>query len=131
MEPSLPAVPGMSMPVKYLCVAPFGMEEGTGGDISGQSFGLIVGEQVKFDLYASNTRKQDEMGLFAATDPHDISLITTMETQLDMNNDNAGTMIPIQLQVLATEIGTLEVWCASHDNDQKWKLEFNVRQENK
>jgi molecular chaperone DnaK (HSP70) len=130
IEPSLPAVPGMSIPIKYLCVAPFGMEEGSGGEISDQSFGLIVGEQVKFDLYASNTRKQDEIGSFAESDQNDISLVTSMETQLEIDNDSAGTMIPILLQVSATEIGTLELWCASHENDQKWKLEFNVRQEN-
>lgn len=130
IEPSLPAVPGMSIPVKYLCVAPFGMEEGSGGDIVGQSFGLIVGEDVKFDLYASNTRKQDEIGSFAETDQDDINQVTSMETQLDLDNDTAGTMIPIHLQVSVTEIGTLEVWCVSHENDQKWKLEFNVRQEN-
>jgi molecular chaperone DnaK (HSP70) len=130
IEPSLPAVPGMSIPVKYLCVAPFGMEEGSEGKISGQSFGLIVGEQVKFDLYASNTRKQEKIGSFAETGQDDISLITSMETQLEMDNDSTGTMIPINLQVSATEIGTLELWCASHENDQKWKLEFNVRQEN-
>jgi len=129
IEPSLPAVPGMSIPVKYLCVAPFGMEEGSGGEISGQSFGLIVGENVKFDLYASNTRKHDEMGIFAVTDTNDIRLVTSMETQLDMNNDSTGTMIPILIQVSATEIGTLELWCVSHDNNQKWKLEFNVRQD--
>jgi molecular chaperone DnaK (HSP70) len=128
IEPSLPAVPGMSIPVKYLCVAPFGIEEGSGGEISGKKFGLIVGEQVKFDLYASNTRKQDEMGAFAETDKDEISLVTSMETQLDRNSDTSGTMIPIHLQVLATEIGTLELWCVSQENDQKWKLEFNVRQ---
>jgi len=129
IEPSLPAVPGMSIPVKYLCVAPFGIEEGSGGEISGQKFGLIVGEQVKFDLYASNTRKQDEMGAFAETVKDEISLVTSMETQLDRNNDSAGTMIPIHLQVLTTEIGTLELWCVSQESDQKWKLEFNVRKD--
>jgi len=129
IEPSLPAVPGMSIPVKHLCVAPFGMEEGSNGKISDQNFGLIVGEQVKFDLYASNTRLQDEMGSIFESDNDDIRLITSMETQLDMDNNNTGTMIPIYLQVSATEIGTLELWCVSHDNEQRWKLEFNVRQD--
>ena len=128
IEPSLPAVPGMSIPVKYLCVASFGMEEGSGGEITDQNYGLILGETVKFDLYASNTRKQDQMGFFAETEKDDITLVSSMETQLEKDNDSSGTMIPIRIQVSATEIGTLELWCVSNENDQKWKLEFNVRE---
>jgi len=33
VETSMPAVPGMEPPVKALCVAPFGMEEGTQADV--------------------------------------------------------------------------------------------------
>jgi hypothetical protein len=33
IETSMPAVPGMAAPLKALCVAPFGMEEGTESDI--------------------------------------------------------------------------------------------------
>jgi len=129
IEPSLPAVPGMEMPVKYLCLAPFGMEEGTGEEITGQNFGLIVGEPVKFDLYASNTRKQDTIGSFAENNIDDILPVTSMETHLEMEKNNDGTMIPIHLHVSATEIGTLEVSCVSDESDQKWKLAFNVREE--
>jgi hypothetical protein len=28
-----------------------------------------------------------------------------------------------------TEIGTLELWCLSRDGKQRWKLEFNVREQ--
>ena len=44
VETSMPAVPGFEPPVKALCVAPFGMEEGTQADIPPQEFGLVVGE---------------------------------------------------------------------------------------
>jgi hypothetical protein len=27
-----------------------------------------------------------------------------------------------------TEIGTLELWCVSRDDERRWKLEFNLRQ---
>jgi hypothetical protein len=27
-----------------------------------------------------------------------------------------------------TEIGTLELWCVSRQDDKRWKLEFNVRE---
>ncbi|KPA18177.1 molecular chaperone DnaK [Candidatus Magnetomorum sp. HK-1] len=128
IESSLPAVPGMQTPVKYLCVAPFGMEEGTDQKISGQEFGLVVGEQVKFDLFGSGTRKKDTVGIFANPDQEDITPITSMETRLDIENNNEGTIVPIQLEVTATEIGTLELWCVSKTDNQKWKLAFNVRE---
>jgi hypothetical protein len=28
-----------------------------------------------------------------------------------------------------TEVGTLELWCISRDGKQRWKLEFNVREQ--
>ncbi|MBF0452250.1 MAG: Hsp70 family protein [Candidatus Magnetomorum sp.] len=128
IEPSLPAVPGMTIPIKYLCVAPFGMEEGTSQEISGQEFGLVVGEEVKFDLFGSSTRKNDTVGMFADSDQTDITPITSMETRLDIDKDSAGTVVPIHLHVTATEIGTLELWCVSRADNQKWRLAFNVRE---
>jgi hypothetical protein len=62
VEASLPAVPGMPAPVKALCVAPFGMEEGTESQIPDKEFGLVIGEPVKFDFLGSNTRHNDGIG---------------------------------------------------------------------
>ena len=38
------AVPGAPRPLRALCVAPFGMEEGTRVDVPGDEIGLIVGQ---------------------------------------------------------------------------------------
>ncbi|MES2697125.1 MAG: Hsp70 family protein, partial [Verrucomicrobiota bacterium] len=48
IESAMPAVPGMEPPVRALCVAPFGMEEGTTADVPPQEFGLVVGEPTRF-----------------------------------------------------------------------------------
>src|SRR5438045_8429292 len=45
VEAAVPAVPGFEPPVKALCVAPFGIEEGSRADIPTQEFALVVGEQ--------------------------------------------------------------------------------------
>jgi len=51
-----------------------------------------------------------------------------VETRLD---GEAGAVIPVTLQVRVTEIGTLELWCVSREDGRKYRLEFNVRnQEN-
>ena len=53
VETSLPAVPGAPPPLKALCVAPFGMEEGTEADVPGQEFGLVVGAPAEFRFLGS------------------------------------------------------------------------------
>jgi hypothetical protein len=128
VESSLPAVPGMPTPIKYLCVAPFGMEEGTKQEISGQEFGLVVGEEARFDMFGSAVRKNDTVGHFIESSESEIVPITSMETNLDIDQNSEGTVVPIHLHVNATEIGTLELWCVSQTDDQQWKLEFNVRE---
>jgi hypothetical protein len=122
---SMPAVPGMPQPVKVLCVAPFGMEEGSRQAIEDREFGLVVGETARFDFLGSATRKTDQAGEIIESWEDDIDPIATMETALD---GNSGDMIPVMLETRATEIGTLEIWCISRLDDRQWRLEFNVRE---
>ena len=39
------------------------------------------------------------------------------------------TVLPVRLETRVTEVGTLEVWCVSRDGSQRWKLEFNIREQ--
>jgi hypothetical protein len=55
----------------------------------------------------------------------DVEAITTIETTLD---GTYGSVIPVSIQIKVTEIGTLEIWCVSRQDDKRWKLEFNVRE---
>jgi hypothetical protein len=124
---SLPAVPGMPVPIKALCVAPFGMEEGTEAALANQEFVLVVGEPVKFDFLGSSVRIDDTIGQVVEEWEDDIEEITTMETTL---SGDTGTAIPVILEIRVTEIGTLEIWCVSKvEPDRRWKLEFNVREQ--
>ncbi len=123
---ALPAVPGMPVPIKALCVAPFGMEEGARARLEDQEFVLMVGEPVKFDFLGSTVRLEDPMGAVVDDWEEDVEEITTLETTLD---GEPGTAIPVYLEIYVTEIGTLEIWCVSReDPHQRWKLEFNVRE---
>ncbi len=122
---SMPAVPGMPQPVKALCVAPFGMEEGSRQAIEDREFGLIVGETARFDFLGSVIRKTDQAGEIVESWEDDIDPVTGMETALD---GRAGDMIPVTLETRATETGTLEIWCISRLDDRQWRLEFNVRE---
>jgi molecular chaperone DnaK (HSP70) len=122
---ALPAVPGMPAPIKALCVAPFGMEEGSETELTEREFNLVVGEPAKFDFLGSAARTNDAVGTLIEDWEGDVEPITTIETTLD---GTYGSVIPVSIQIKVTEIGTLELWCVSRQDDKRWKLEFNVRE---
>jgi hypothetical protein len=35
--------------------------------------------------------------------------------------------VRVTLEAVATETGTLELWCVAAEEGRRWKLEFNVR----
>jgi len=123
---AMPAVPGMPTPVKALCVAPFGMEEGTDINIIGKEFALVVGEPVRFEFLGASARRQDRAGEIVEDWHEEIEEIATIETILD---GETGQVVRVIIEIRATEIGTLELWCVSVEDGQKWKLEFNIREQ--
>jgi hypothetical protein len=123
---AMPAVPGLPSPTKALCVASFGMEEGTTADITEREFMLLVGEPVVFDFLGSTTRVDDAIGTVVEDWQGEIEAITTLETTLE---GDQGQVIPVSLELHVTEVGTLEVYCVSKIDARKWKLEWNVREQ--
>jgi hypothetical protein len=123
---AMPAVPGMPVPTKALCVASFGMEEGTEAVLKDREFVLIVGEPVKFDIMTSSSRFDDAIGDVVEEWDADIEALTSIETTLD---GEYGSFIPVTIEIKVTEVGTLEFWCVSKIDERKWKLEFNVREQ--
>lgn len=130
IESSMPSVPGIPTPIKALCVVPFGMEEGTEAQVREREFGLVVGENAVFPLLAANNRREDKIGEVVEDWSGDIQEITTMETHLPATDTEEDVnVIPVYLESHMTEIGTLELWCVARDSDRKWKLEFNIREQ--
>src|SRR5690606_9446485 len=62
VESAMPAVPGMPPPLSALCLAPFGLEEGTRADMPEAEFGLVIGEPVRFRFFGSSVRRDDRAG---------------------------------------------------------------------
>lgn len=130
VESAMPSVPGVPTPIKALCVVPFGTEEGTRADIQEKGFGLVVGSPAVFQLLASNLRKTDRAGEVIEDWAGEIEPVTEMEVHLPASAETAaGGMVPVWLQSIVTEVGTLEIWCVSREGGERWKLEFNLRQE--
>lgn len=130
VEASMPAVPGLSPPLRALCVAPRGMEEGTSLDVPGQELGLIVGEPVEFRFLASSVRRGDQVGDVIEEVAADSGLeeLAPVHATLPAGEGRAGTLIPVHLRSHLTEVGVLELFCVARDGEQRWKLEYDVRE---
>ncbi len=130
IESSMPAVPGIPAPMMALCIVPFGQEEGTDVDIRQQEFGLVVGEPAVFHLLSSNVRKKDDAGQIVEDWSGEIEEVTTMDAEMTPDSaDEGGKIIPVWLNMKLTEVGSLEIWCVSRDDEKRrWKLEFNIRE---
>jgi hypothetical protein len=128
VEAAMPAVPGMPPPVDAVCVAPFGMEEGTTAELEGREFGVVVGQPMEFRFFASSVRRGDKVG--AAIESWDVgdelSEMPPLKAVLQADG-HEGALVPVRLHSVVTEVGTLQVWCVERDGPGKWKLEFDVR----
>jgi hypothetical protein len=127
IETAMPAVPGMAPPLKALCVAPFGMEEGSEAEVEDREFGLVIGEPAEFRFLASSTRPDDRVGTMLEEVDDRVLELPPVATALE--GEGEGQLVPVHLRSRVTEVGTLELWCVEKDGPRRWKLEYNVRQE--
>ena len=128
IESAMPAIPGMEPPIQALCVAPFGMEEGSELELPGQQFGLVVGEPVHFRFFASSTRRNDQIGdLLDFWAPDELQELSEIQATLSAENRQAGDVVQVKLHARVTEAGTLELLAVSVDGAERWKVEFDVR----
>ncbi len=131
IEKAVPAVPGIEPPINAMCVVPFGMEEGSHVQVPGSELGLVIGEQVEFRFLSSSASKNDRPGdvLDEYAWPEVLTETAPISAKLDAEGLEAGTVVPVRLEAHLTEIGTLELWSVRTDGSQRWRLEFNVREQ--
>jgi molecular chaperone DnaK (HSP70) len=128
IESAMPAVPGLPPEIEALCIAPFGMEEGTQEELPDDEFGLVVGEPVRFRFFASNTRRDDTVGTrLDYWSEEELSELAEIEITLAEDGRRAGEVVPVHLRAAVTEVGTLELQAVSQKDNGLWKIEFDVR----
>jgi hypothetical protein len=128
VESAMPAVPGFAPPVQALCVAPFGMEEGTEAEVAAQEFGLVVGEPVHFRFFASGVRRQDRVGtVLEHWEDDEVQELEELAVTLPAETRRAGEVVPVRLRASATETGTLLLEALQSGGTDRWKIEFDVR----
>ncbi|MDD5273376.1 MAG: Hsp70 family protein [Methylovulum sp.] len=128
VESSMPAVPGLPPELEALCIAPFGMEEGTQEELPDDEFGLVIGEPVRFRFFASNSRRDDCVGTrLDFWNDDELSELAEIEITLPEAGRRPGEVIPVHLCAAVTEVGTLELHAVSQKDGHRWKIEFDVR----
>ena len=128
IESSMPAVPGFEPPIQALCVAPFGMEEGTEANLATQEFGLVVGEPVQLRFFGSSVRRQDQLGtLLDFWRADELQELGEIQATLPAEGRQPGNVVQVTLRAIATDTGTLELTAMAVDSDEHWKVEFDVR----
>ncbi|GAB3652996.1 Hsp70 family protein [Ramlibacter alkalitolerans] len=130
VESSMPAVPGIEPPLQALCIAPFGMEEGTEAALPSLEVGVIVGEPVHFRFFASSVRRHDAVGtVLEGWGPEELREIDAISATLAPQGRTPGEMVPVRLHARVTGAGTLELEAVPRSGDERWKVEFDVRGE--
>ncbi|RDU98858.1 Hsp70 family protein [Trinickia dinghuensis] len=128
IESAMPAVPGLEPPISALCVAPFGMEEGTGAPLPAQEFGLVVGEPVQFRFFGSSVRRQDQVGsMLDYWPPEELQELEAIQATLPTEGRSAGDVVPVKLHAYVTETGMLQLEAVPRESSERWKVEFDVR----
>jgi hypothetical protein len=111
-----------------VCVVARGTEEGT--DISLEHpFTVATNQPISFGLYSSTVRS-DRAGEIVSLQPgKDAQEHAPLVTVLRYGRKSRQFELPVRLSVSLTEVGILELWCASQVSDHKWRLHFQVRGE--
>jgi molecular chaperone DnaK (HSP70) len=130
LDASMPAIPGFRPPVKALCVVPQGMQEGTDLLIEDRTFGLVTGQAAEFRFFSSAVRSGDAPGQMLSDAERELEETSLLEVELPALPDApAGQVVPVRIEAVVTELGTLELWMKHTNSDRRWKIEFQVRTE--
>lgn len=132
IESPAPAVPGMDPPIVALCVAPFGMEEGTHADLPPQELYVVVGEPVEFRLFGSTVRRNDRSGFeLERWTADELEELSPIEITLPADGRQPGAVVPVRIEGSVTALGTLLLEAIPLEPlkpNERWKVELSVRQ---
>ncbi len=131
IESPAPAVPGMEPPITALCLAPFGMEEGSQAALPEQVLGVVVGEPVTFRFFGSTVRREDLPGReLESWTEQELDELAPIEVTLPTAGRALGEVVPVRLRAAVTGVGTLELSAIPVQPlvaNERWQVELNVR----
>ena len=79
---------------------------------------------------ASPVRKEDRPGdVVQGWREGELAETDSMEATLGSETNPEQAYVPVRFQSRITELGIFELWCVSTVAQDRWKLEFNVRED--
>lgn len=130
IESPAPAVPGVAPPVTALCVAPYGMEEGSTASMPPHELGLVVGEPVRFRFFGSTVRRDAAGVELERWKAGELEELSPIEITLPGEGRQDGDVVPVRLESQVTPVGTLlleAVPLNPRAPAERWKIELGVR----
>jgi molecular chaperone DnaK (HSP70) len=127
--PAAPApTQGPEQQVTVVCVVPQHLEEGQDVELAKPELELALGQPVLFPLYTSTVRSDDKPGDVLRAAPEQLLEMPPLTTVLRGGKRSGTKRVPVTLAARATAIGTLELFCVAREGNNRWKLEFNIRE---
>jgi molecular chaperone DnaK (HSP70) len=114
--------------IQGACILPSGAEEGTTFPLLNRDFSVLANRPVSFTLYSSRTRR-DAHGEVIALDEADVHRHPPLVTLLRYGKRMRDVYLTVGLRASFTEIGKLELWCESRETPHRWRLQFELREE--
>lgn len=121
-----------------MCVLPRGQETGQRVRVDAQTFHLVVGQPVRFQLYATAADRGEGPGdlmdldaaLGAGGDGGDgaaLSLDALPPLTMLLESREGEGKLPVYLEAELTEVGALDVRLVGRETGERWRLEFDLR----
>ncbi|MBJ7449231.1 MAG: Hsp70 family protein [Parachlamydiales bacterium] len=113
--------------LKALTLLKRGAQEGTKHQIS-KEFLLQPNEPIRFMLYQSHTRLNDEVEQLIDVNEKEMYPLAPIETVLRYGSKEKGRL-PVNIEVALTEVGVLEINLKAINAPHKWALNFQIRKQ--
>ncbi len=111
----------------WLCVVPRDAQEGDEIQIAHRDFDLLMGQPVAFPLASSSVRADDKPGDLVPADPDSIRVLPPLQSLMRVGRKAKAERVPVRLAARVTEVGTVELWCQSRQDDRRWRLQIQLR----
>lgn len=127
IEGAMPAVPGMEPPMHAMCIAPFGLEDGSEAREAPFELGLVVGEAVRFQFFSSTSRREDVVGtvLERFTD-EELTRLGDVEATLVIEGRAPGEVVPVRIAAELSDVGTLALVAVPRGGGARFRVELDV-----
>jgi len=119
-------------PVKTVCLAPRGTEEGSSLELDLEGLQLVANKPVSFRLYSSLTRTEDQLGSVvefpsSEVENGELHAHAPLNALIRFGKPQGERFVPVKLGAKLTAVGTLEIYCDSKVSDNRWRLQFELR----